>query len=107
MNFRIFSEGGYSCQWFTELEIVDDSHVKILAHYRLHWDEYNEWPDKNKTAIRHPMNYGCDLYKESDSRIATHYNLPLRITNDITETSKCKWCEIVNPQYIFSYLFSP
>lgn len=110
-SFYIFKEGGQSVEWFTELEIIDNSrhgsgindhHVKIISHYQLHYDEYENWPVINKEAPIHPRYYGSEIWRESgEGRIATHYNLPFTVDN--IDNKDCKWCEIVNPRYIFSY----
>ena len=102
-SIRIFKEGGQSVEWFTELEIIDDSRIKIISHYRLFYNEYENWPNKNKKATSHPKYYGSEIYRESEKgRIATHYNLPSDV-KDNNDNRNCEWHEIVNPQYIFSY----
>ena len=101
MSFLIISEGGYDVNWFTELIVNDDS-VEIIAFYRLYWDEYDDWPEKNKNVKKHPSYYGSDIWKESEEgRIATHYNVPLEFIN--SNDHGCKWYKISNPRYIFDY----
>jgi hypothetical protein len=95
-SFRIFAEGGRSCEWFTELKIVDGTHVKILSHYRLFWDEYDSWPDKNKkdkngNLISHPGYYGTDIMKKEGE--IKYYNLPQGKEN--VTLSNCVWCEVI------------
>jgi hypothetical protein len=98
-NFRIFLEEGIHWAWFTELNIIDEDHVEIVAHHRLHYNDYDDWLQKYKNAKTHPGYYGTDRMRYSEEgRILTHYNLPSDNTND-----KCRWCEVTNPKDVFEY----
>jgi hypothetical protein len=94
----IYNEGGQSVAWFTELSMnATEGSVSILKHYRLHWDEYVDWPEKCKKEPKHSQYYGSDIWRENNEgpikRIATHYFVP-----DVN-----KWMPISNPKYIFDY----
>lgn len=93
-TYLIYTEGGMSVQWFTEMLLSKDQEsVEILAHYRLHWDEYDFWPKKCKKVKPHTGYYGTDIWRETEGRISTHYFVPL--VN--------KWVLISNPMYVFSF----
>lgn len=93
-TYLIYTEGGMSVQWFTEMLLSEDQEsVEILAHYRLYWDEYDFWPKKCKKVKPHTGYYGTDIWREAEGRISTHYFVPL--VN--------KWVLISNPMYVFSF----
>ena len=96
-KFHIFREDGINWAWFTELNIIDEDRVEIVAHHRLHYNDYDDWLQKYKDAKVHPGYHGTDRMRCSEERrILTHYNLPI-------DNNKCKWYEVTNPKNVFKY----
>lgn len=86
---KIYDEGGINWSWYTMLQLHDNKTVTILKHWRLH--KFN--PDQGSES--HPANAETNIgqvWRETNDRTATHYNIPL-----------LGWHEITNPKYIFDY----
>lgn len=94
--FIISEGGGMSSEWFTEVEFMNNK-VKILAHYRLFWDDYDTWPEKNKLVVK-SGNKGKIV--EGEGRIAVTYKYT-------DSKNKSTLYEVVNPMHIFSYSSYP
>lgn len=92
--YLIYKEGGFSVSWFTELLYHKEPEtVTILAHYRLHWDEYDSWPERCKKAPSHPRYYGSNIICENEERFVTGYFVP----------HANKWIPVNNSKHIFHY----
>ena len=94
-KYYVIAEGGsMSSEYFTDTELYDNK-VRILAHYRLFWDDYEQWPQSNKNAVKNVIK---GKIIEGEGRVAVTY----KVTN--TTTNKVTLYDIVNPQHLFSYL---
>jgi hypothetical protein len=85
--------GGMSSEWFTELEMLGDNKVRILDHYRLYWDNHDNWPGANKQAMKSGFDGNIE---EGEGRIAKHYIV--RDRNNVRTVY-----DVVNPKHIFDY----
>lgn len=61
-----------SSDWFIKVNIISDSEVEILGHYRLYGDEYDNWPRENLEAYKSP--FKCDL-GDVEGRIVTRFSI--------------------------------
>ena len=94
-TYLIYKEVGQSLSWFTEMLFFKESNlVYILAHYRLHWSEYDKWPERCQKAPLH-ANYERETIQEDKYRFLTHYYVPL-VDN---------WVPIINSMHRFGYPF--
>lgn len=97
----ISKEGGINVECFTEFSVdIGNYNVTILKHYSLHYDDYDFWPERCKTAPRHPKYYGCEIWREEEGRKATHYFVPVKCEGSDVYIG---WTPISNPRYIFDY----
>ena len=94
-KYLVFAEGGgMSSEWFTNLKIINNNKAEILKHYRLFWDDYDQWPEANKGTYKLQTR---GKIEENKDRIAIRYKVedpPIGISHGY---------EIVNPKHIFSY----
>ena len=70
----LYHEPGIAWAWFTELRL-DGASVHIARHYRLHYDDYDAWPDACRAAPQHPGYYGTERWRLA-AGLATHYFVP-------------------------------
>jgi hypothetical protein len=89
MKTYILTRGGINWSWYMTVQVDDNRHCKVLAHWRLHNTDY-------------PM---CDLHPLTDGYYhtveSTDKNRTL-IGVDITIAKTVRF-HVTNPAYVFSY----